>query len=169
MCKWKCSMWVPINSGNRSRELLREFWFRIAQVVRHHSENGILHSENYFLNTNSCSRIPRNAPRALRVAFSLRERFSWNWGGPQASELLKWLEHMNRGISEKSLCVLTRDYLYGTSIFHDMGFGVPQGEEIGCDTPCPGMRTCVVRRPQQQEGYLSDTRVIPHEGREMRY
>ena len=32
-------------------------------------------------------RIPRNSPRAPRMAFSLRERFSWNWGGPQASEL----------------------------------------------------------------------------------
>ena len=31
-------------------------------------------------------RIPRNSPRAPRMAFSLRERFSWNWGGPQASE-----------------------------------------------------------------------------------
>ena len=42
-------------------------------------------------------RIPRNSPRAPRMAFSLRERFSWNWGGPQASELQslsfvsKWL------------------------------------------------------------------------------
>ena len=31
-------------------------------------------------------RISRNAPRAPRMAFSLRERFSWNWGGSQASE-----------------------------------------------------------------------------------
>ena len=31
-------------------------------------------------------RITRNAPRASRMAFSLRERFSWKWGGPQASE-----------------------------------------------------------------------------------
>ena len=31
-------------------------------------------------------RIPRNSPRAPRMAFSLRERFSLNWGGPQASE-----------------------------------------------------------------------------------
>ena len=30
-------------------------FFRIAQVVRHHSENGISHSENYFLNSESCS------------------------------------------------------------------------------------------------------------------
>ena len=33
-------------------------------------------------------RIPRNSPRAPRMALSLRERFSWNWGGPQASEKL---------------------------------------------------------------------------------
>ena len=32
-------------------------------------------------------RIPRNSPRAPRIAFSLRERFSWNWGGPQASDI----------------------------------------------------------------------------------
>ena len=31
-------------------------------------------------------RIPRNSPRAPRMACSRRERFSWNWGGPQASE-----------------------------------------------------------------------------------
>ena len=31
-------------------------------------------------------RIPRNSPRAPRMAFPLRERFTWNWGGPQASE-----------------------------------------------------------------------------------
>ena len=31
-------------------------------------------------------RIPQNSPRAPRMAFSLRERFSWNWGGPQTSE-----------------------------------------------------------------------------------
>ena len=31
-------------------------------------------------------RIPRNSPRAPRMAFSLREHFSWNWGGPRASE-----------------------------------------------------------------------------------
>ena len=42
--------------------------------------------ENYFLNSPRAPRIPRNSPRAPRMAFSLRERFSWNWGGPQASE-----------------------------------------------------------------------------------
>ena len=39
------------------RELLREFnsGLRIAQVVRRHSENGLWHSENYFLSSESCS------------------------------------------------------------------------------------------------------------------
>ena len=32
-------------------------------------------------------RIPRISPRAPRLAFSLRERSSWNWGGPQASDI----------------------------------------------------------------------------------
>ena len=31
-------------------------------------------------------RIPQSSPRAPRMAFSLLERFSWNWGGPQASD-----------------------------------------------------------------------------------
>ena len=37
------------------RELLRELWLSYAQVVRCHSENGISHSENQFLNSESCS------------------------------------------------------------------------------------------------------------------
>ena len=44
--------------------------------MRRHSENGISHSENYFLNSESCSENSRNASRALRMAFSLRERFA---------------------------------------------------------------------------------------------
>ena len=53
-------MWVPINSGNRSESCSENSEFRIAQVVRRHSENGISHSgishsENYFLNSESCS------------------------------------------------------------------------------------------------------------------
>ena len=49
-------MWVPINSGNGSENCR----FRIAQVVRRHSESGILHSENQFLNSESCS---ENTPK----------------------------------------------------------------------------------------------------------
>ena len=30
-------------------------------------------------------------PRVPRMAFSLRERFSWSWGGPQASDISKSL------------------------------------------------------------------------------
>ena len=63
------SSWVHINSENRSGGCSADCGFRIAPVVRCHSENGIFHSENQFLNSESCS---ENTP----VAFSLRERFS---------------------------------------------------------------------------------------------
>ena len=39
-----------------------------------------------FLIPRAAPRIRRNSPRAPRMVFSLREFFSWNWGGPQASE-----------------------------------------------------------------------------------
>ena len=38
----------PRNSGNRSESCSENCGFRIAQVARHHSENGISRSENYF-------------------------------------------------------------------------------------------------------------------------
>ena len=41
-------MWIPINSENRSGSRSENCGFRIAQVVRRHSENGISHSENLF-------------------------------------------------------------------------------------------------------------------------
>ena len=44
------------NSGNRSGSCSENCGFRIAQVVRCHSENGISHSENHFLNSQSCSK-----------------------------------------------------------------------------------------------------------------
>ena len=39
--KWKSFMWIPINSENRSGSCSENCGFRIAQVVRCHSENGI--------------------------------------------------------------------------------------------------------------------------------
>ena len=51
--------WVPINSGNRSGSCSENCGFRIAQVVRCHSENGISYSENEISNSESCS---ENAP-----------------------------------------------------------------------------------------------------------
>ena len=48
-------MWAPINSENRSGSCSENCGFHIAQVVRCHSENGNSHSENQFLNSESCS------------------------------------------------------------------------------------------------------------------
>ena len=59
----KIFMWVPINSGNRSGSCSKNCCFRIAQAVRGHSENGISHSKNYFLNSKSCS---ENTPELSR-------------------------------------------------------------------------------------------------------
>ena len=61
-------------SGNRSGSRSENSGFRSAQVVRRHSENGILHSEKYFQNSESCS---ENTPE--------RSQSSEN-GRPQASE-----------------------------------------------------------------------------------
>ena len=44
-----------IDSENRSRSCSENSGFRIAQVVRCHSENGMSHSENQFLNSERCS------------------------------------------------------------------------------------------------------------------
>ena len=48
-------MWVPINSRTFSGSCSKNCGFRIAQVVRCHSKNGILYSENWILNYGSCS------------------------------------------------------------------------------------------------------------------
>ena len=48
-------MWVPTNSGDRSGSCSENCGFRIAQVVRCHSENGISYSENGISNSESCS------------------------------------------------------------------------------------------------------------------
>ena len=53
--KWKSFMEAPIFSRNRSGSCSENCGFRIAQVVRRHSENGIFHSENDFLNSESSS------------------------------------------------------------------------------------------------------------------
>ena len=88
-------MWVPINSGNRSGSCSENCGVRIGQVVGCHSENGISYSENGIPNSESCSEnTPELDPRAPRMALSLRERFSRNWGGPQASEKCRWGSQM---------------------------------------------------------------------------
>ena len=53
--KWKSFGWVRGNSGNRSESCSENCGFRIDQVVRGHSENGISYSENGISNSESCS------------------------------------------------------------------------------------------------------------------
>ena len=71
-------MWLPTNSGNRSGSCSENCGF---PVVLLRSWDVIPRMK--FRIPRMEFRIPRIAPR---MAFSLRERFSWNWGGPQASE-----------------------------------------------------------------------------------
>ena len=68
--------WVRGNSGNRSESCSENCGFRIDQVVRGHSENGISYSENGISNSESCSEnIPElsqsseNGLSALRAFF----------------------------------------------------------------------------------------------------
>ena len=93
-------MWVPTNSGNRSESCSENSGFRIAQVVRCHSENGISHSENYFLNSESCS---ENAPELSESsenglftprAFSLK----FCYGGPKPQKSPRWLGEGAKGL-----------------------------------------------------------------------
>ena len=94
-------MWVPINSENRSGSCSENCGFRTAQVVRCQSENGILIPRISFWIPRVAPRIPQNSPRAPRMAFSLRERFSWNWGGPQTSEvggIVFWGAYQKKGL-----------------------------------------------------------------------
>ena len=81
--KWKSFIWVPRNPENRSGSCSENFGFCIAQVVRCHSENGVSYAENQSLNSKSCS---KNAPELSES--SENGCFSWNWGGPQASDLV---------------------------------------------------------------------------------
>ena len=48
-------IWVPIDLGNLSGSCSENCGFRIAQVVRCHSESGMPYSENHLLNSESCS------------------------------------------------------------------------------------------------------------------
>ena len=74
--KWKSFNWVPTISGNRSESCSENCGFRIAQVVRRHSENGISNSENCFLNSESCSEnTPELSQSSENGLFALRAFF----------------------------------------------------------------------------------------------
>ena len=64
MGQMRIFMWVPVNSENRSRSCSENCGSRIAQVVRCHSENGISHSQNQSLNSESCAE--KTYPGTLR-------------------------------------------------------------------------------------------------------
>ena len=86
--KWKYFRWIRGNCGNRSESCSENCGFRIDQVVRGHSENGISYSENGISNSESCSEnTPELSESSENGSFTPRA-FSWNWGGPQASEKL---------------------------------------------------------------------------------
>ena len=61
------------------RELLRELWFPYC------SSREMPFREWNFAFRESLSEF-RETPRAPTMGLSLRELFSWNWGGPQASD-----------------------------------------------------------------------------------
>ena len=66
-----------MNSGNRSRSGSENYGFRIAQVVKCHPENGISHSENHFLNSESCSEnTPELSESSENGLFTPRAFFS---------------------------------------------------------------------------------------------
>ena len=77
-----------IAPGVAPRIVTIQLWLSHCTSRGKHSENGISHSENYFLNSESCAENTPELSESSENGLSLRERFSWNWGGPQASEEL---------------------------------------------------------------------------------
>ena len=66
-----------INSENCAGSFSENSGFRIAHVVRRHSEHGISHSENYSLNSETCSEnTPERSQSSENGLFTLQERFS---------------------------------------------------------------------------------------------
>ena len=60
-----------------------------------------------FWTPRAAPRIARNSPRAPRMAFPLRERFSWNWCGSQASDwCTKVASEGGRTLRKACFCLL---------------------------------------------------------------
>ena len=75
MGKCQSFMWVPINSENRSGSCSENCGFRIAEVVRGHSEKGISYSENGISNSESCSYTPQLSESSENGLFTPRAFF----------------------------------------------------------------------------------------------
>ena len=72
------------------QELLREnCGFRIAQVVRCHSENGMLHAKNQFLNSKSCSESTPELSQSSKNDLFTPRAFFVELGWSPASEFLE--------------------------------------------------------------------------------
>ena len=71
------------------RELLRELWFSHCSSRETPFREWDFSFRELFFELRELLREYPGTPgqSSARMAFSLRERFSWNWGGPQASEL----------------------------------------------------------------------------------
>ena len=106
-------MWVPINSGNGSGSCSENCGFRIAQVARCHSDHGILHSENQFLNSESCSEnTPELCDSSENGLFTPRA-FFLKLGGPQASEVSLWkngLDSLSKQVGVLKGATKSRDF-----------------------------------------------------------
>ena len=88
----KIFMWVPMNSGSCSENS----GFRIAQGVRHHSENGISRSENYCLNSKSCSENSLERSQSSENGLFTPRAFFLRLGWLQGSSILKGRRHWLR-------------------------------------------------------------------------
>ena len=86
--KWKSFGWVRGNSGIAPRVAPRIVGFVLIKLWEAIPRMGFRVPRMEFRIPRAAPRIPRNSPRAPRRAFPLRERFSWNRGGSQASEII---------------------------------------------------------------------------------
>ena len=66
--------------------------------------------------------MQRNSPRALRMAVSLREPLSWNWGRPEASDLPRFPKNQ-AWKTNPNLNFWARISSSGVVVFHTKGLG----------------------------------------------
>ena len=127
-------MWAPTNSGNRSESCSKNCDFRIARVVRCHSESGISHSENHFLNSESCS---ENTPELSESS----ENGLFTGPTPKPPTVRK--SHEQDPLSSRDPLPLTKKVQEGGSRPEGGGPGSKGGRGPGswCCSACTGSRS----------------------------
>ena len=91
----KIFRWVRGNSGNCSESCSENCRFRIDQVVRGHSENGISYSENGISNSESCSENTPELSQSSENGLSAPRAFFLKSGWFPGFWIKKWLPKLD--------------------------------------------------------------------------